>query len=129
MNDTAVPVVIVKSPFSTLPGSATFVEDETMPPECLLIRTDKHEILVNFKTGKSKRTKRPTFEPVPRYGQLLTWQNFVRFVAAGDLTDDDGSGSLATATQVSDINVSPSRLYRDSKPPFDWATHVHWCNR
>lgn len=122
-------IVIIKSPFSTLPGSATFVDDTTMPTECLLIQTHTHEILINFKTGKTKRTKRPTFEPIPNFGRLYVWQDFVRSVLAGDLMDDDGSGSLATATTRSDIGIAPSRICHNSKSPFDWATHVCWCNR
>lgn len=118
---------IFKHEFSTLPGSAPIEIDNSLPTECVLIRTEKYDFLIDFKTGNSKRTKRPTFEPIPSYGDLMTWTKFRKLVKEGAFIDYDGSGSLATATQVSDIDISPSRVRKT--PPYPWVTHVLWCNR
>ena len=120
-------VTIFKNQFSTLPGSADVEIDNSLPTECVLIRTEKYDFLIDFKTGNSKRTKRPTFEPRPSYGDLIPWARFRKLVKEGGIDDDDGSGSLATETQVSDIDISPSRVRKT--PPYPWVTHVHWCNR
>jgi hypothetical protein len=120
-------IQFVKHEFSTLPGDIPIVIDNSLPTECLIVRTKSHDLLINFKTGKSTRTKRPTFEPIPSYGTLMTWPEFVKDVEDGMLDDDDGSGSLATASQVSDIDISTSRAR--STPPFPWVTHVHWCGK
>ena len=43
------------------------------------------------------------------------------------LEDYDGHGDLATATEVSDVGISPSDLSYFVRP--SWATHVCWYNR
>lgn len=122
-------VQFIKSQFSTLPGDIPIVIDDAMPTECMIVRTESHDLLINFKTGETTRTKRPKFEPLPTYGHLYTWDEFVENVRDGMLDDYDGSGALATATQRSDIDISPARARRQKTPPYPWATHVVWFNK
>lgn len=74
--------------------------------------------------------KKPKFEPIPDYGDHMTWEHFAEAVEDGSFIDYDGYGDLATADQCSDITVSPSKLAKGSnwKKPA-WASHVVWYNR
>ena len=82
--------------------------------------------------GADDSKQRAKFEPLPSYGFHMTWKDFVQRIDDGLLSDDDGSGSLATATQVSDIDVQPSdvRIENNRAPQLhNWATHVVWFNK
>lgn len=70
--------------------------------------------------------REPTFSALPAHGTLLSWDEFFDDVQDGMLEDDDGYGHLATATQVSDVDVMPSDLGCFARPA--WATHVCWYN-
>jgi hypothetical protein len=80
---------------------------------------------------KAKRKKKPPkFEPIPDYGDHMTWDDFVGAVRTGGFIDYDGHGNLATATECSDKNIVPSQITRPSgynKP--SWVTHVVWYNK
>lgn len=136
-------IIIVKNPFSTLPTGISIIEDPKLPPHVMILRTENYEVLVDAKNGKLTRRKRLKFEPVPSYGNLMTWADFCESVASGGIDDEDGSGDLATATEISNVSVSPSTIYdklqridadnldiaaAKLQPPHAWATHVHWCN-
>ncbi len=71
--------------------------------------------------------KRPKFSPIPAHGTLLSWDEFLDDVQNGMLEDYDGHGDLATATEVSNVGISPSDLSYFMRP--SWATHVCWYNR
>jgi hypothetical protein len=136
-------VAIVKNPHSTLPGAIPIVEDASVPPHHLILRTDTHDLVVNVKTGKMSKQKRVQFEPLPDYGSHMTWAEFCADVAWGGIDDDDGCGELATATERSNVSIYPGRIKfakiedsadDDARPPtppqlFPWATHVHWCGK
>lgn len=142
MSDTK--VTLTKNPFSSLPGALTVIEDPKLPPHEFVLRTENHEVLVDAKNGTVHKRRRVKFEPVPDYGTLMTWADFCEGVASGGLEDDDGSGDLATATERSNVSISPATVYdrlqridadnldvaaQKLKPPHEWATHVHWCNK
>jgi hypothetical protein len=132
-------VTIVKSSFSSLINDIPIVIDDSVPTHHLIFRTDTHDLTINFRTGKTSKQKRVKFEPLPRYGSHMTWADFCECVASSGFMDDDGSGTLATATELSNMPISPSRITfakvdDDEQPPtppqpFPWATHVHWCNK
>ena len=69
----------------------------------------------------------PEMEPIPDYGDHMTMGKFVRYCKDGGFIDYDGSGNYATATEMSDISVSPSDImsgvYRKD------FTHVVWFNK
>ena len=67
------------------------------------------------------------FEPIPNYGDHMTWQAFLECVESKVFLDYDGHGDLATATQCSNRTISPSQV-KDFKKP-DWCTHVVWYNK
>lgn len=136
-------IVIIKNPFSSLPKALTIIEDPKLQPHEFILRSEDFEVLVDAKNGKLTRRKRLKFEPVPNYGDLMTWADFCESVASGGIDDDDGSGEYATATTVSNVPVSLSSVYdklqaldkdldvaaTKLKPPHAWVTHVHWCNK
>lgn len=78
----------------------------------------------------NKRNKEPKFEPIPDYGDHMTWDDFAESCEDGSFIDYDGDGHLATADKCSNITVLPSMLEDGSnwKKP-DWATHVVWYNK
>jgi hypothetical protein len=66
---------------------------------------------------------------------LILWSDFAKMCFDNSLTDYDGMGNWANATQVQSGNyVNPRWIYpsqivnRLVKKP-DWATHVLWHNR
>lgn len=67
------------------------------------------------------------FEPHNEWGDLMTLQDFLGCVECGAFIDYDGYGELATATTVSNIEISPSEVKRFEFP--EWATHILWYNR
>lgn len=138
-------VTLVKNPHSTLPAALDTVEDASLEPHVFVFRTENHEVIVDAKSGTLHKRRRLKFEPIPSYGTLMTWADFLEGIAVGDLDSEDGEGDYATATEVSNVAVSLDDLYNkihhskstDSadiivqklKPPHAWATHVHWCNK
>lgn len=72
-------------------------------------------------------SKLPPMYPIGDFGDLMEWKDFVKSVKAGDLSDDDGSATLATSSMMSGIDVEPSELHLFKRP--DWATHVVWYNK
>lgn len=68
----------------------------------------------------------PALRPIEG-GHLLTWEQFVESVRAGNFIDYDGFGELATETEVSRAVVKPSTVDRIRRPK--WATHVVWYNK
>lgn len=71
---------------------------------------------------------KPALNPIePKCGDLMTLAEFADCVKSTLFIDYDGFGELATATEVSDITVQPSKFSSMSIPL--WATHVLWHNR
>jgi len=138
-------VTLIKNPHSTLPAALTVVEDPTLEPHVLVLRTENHEVIVDAKLGTLHKRRRVKFEALPSYGDHMTWRRFCKLVAEGGIDDEDGSGTYATATQVSDVDVSMGNLMekifhsksiddaeavaKKFKPPHDWVTHVVWFNK
>jgi len=72
-----------------------------------------------------------TFEPYEDDEVVFTLDNFATQVRDRSLVNSDGFGALATDTQVSDVNVSPSSfmaMLTEGRLPA-WATHVAWFNK
>jgi hypothetical protein len=71
----------------------------------------------------------PKFNPPPDYGDKMTIAHWLDCVACAGFIDYDGSGSLATETEETDISISPSDItFFKVKLP-KWAKHVIWYNR
>jgi hypothetical protein len=62
--------------------------------------------------------------PLDGTGDHLAWDEFAARCRAGTYVDADGFADLATAEEVSEISIAPSRVDTDFRPP--WATHVVW---
>jgi hypothetical protein len=62
--------------------------------------------------------------PLDGIGDHLAWDDFAARCRAGTYADSDGFAELATAEEVSQISIAPSRAEIDFRPP--WATHVVW---
>jgi hypothetical protein len=71
----------------------------------------------------------PVLKPFAKYGDLMTLENFKRDCSEGFFIDYDGSGRLATAKGVSDIEIYPSLLKDKTFVIPSWATHVEWYNK
>jgi hypothetical protein len=65
--------------------------------------------------------------PIEGDDDLFTWEKFAQSARDGYFIDYDGFGELATATQKSEIAISPSEVDAVVRPA--WATHVVWYNR
>lgn len=87
-----------------------------------------YNITLMVKQGYKKK-RQPKFEPIPNYGDHMTFESFKESVESGCLMDDDGHGDLATADGCSNITINPSQLDDDSWKKPDWATHVVWYNK
>lgn len=67
-------------------------------------------------------------EPIPEYGDLMTLGNWRGCVELGLFVDYDGSGYLATATEMyTGIDIYPSQLKIFEFP--EWVTHIVWFNK
>lgn len=62
-------------------------------------------------------------QPIPKYGDLITIEEFKQCVQCGAFIPYDGDGCYATETRMDD----DSNVWMDDAP--DWATHVMWFNR
>jgi hypothetical protein len=65
--------------------------------------------------------------PLPDYGDHMTLEEFTRGVKSGCLTDDDGCGNYASATEISNVNVDMWAIGNDKPDPR--FTHVVWFNK
>jgi hypothetical protein len=137
-------ITLVKNPHSTLPRAFTVIEDPNLPPHVLVLRTENHEVVIDAKSGTLHKRKRVKFEALPDYGDHMTWRRFCELIVEGCINDEDGCGTYATTTQVSNIDLSmdslTSKIFRKGeagadaiakqlKPPHDWVTHVVWFNK
>jgi len=144
----AAKITLVRNPHSTLPAALDVVEDTSLQPHVFVFRTENWEVIVDAKIGTLHKRKRVKFEPLPNYGTHMTWDDFSEMVAGGDIQDDDGSGEYATATQISNLNVSIAQVMKQlpanfaidvdedgnadipkTVPPHEWVTHVVWFNK
>lgn len=71
--------------------------------------------------------KEVIFRDIPKYGDLMPLEEFIDYVEDGGFIDCDGSGELATSTQVSNVDISPSDIGWIEIP--EWVTHVVWYNK
>jgi hypothetical protein len=67
------------------------------------------------------------FEPIPIYGDLLTWESFVDCVDTGLFIDYDGYGHYSTEDKMSNKRIYPSDL--KTGHILHGFTHVVWFNR
>ncbi len=78
--------------------------------------------------------------PLPDYGDLFTFEEFVKHCDDGGFIDYDGTGRFATAegetsirVRPSDITIKPSDLFESGEPGrFRFQatfSHVMWYNR
>jgi hypothetical protein len=67
-----------------------------------------------------------TMAALPNYGSHMTVEQFVEHVKTGWLTNYDGFGYYASATQESNIQVVPSDVAFGLDKRF---THVVWYNK
>lgn len=66
-------------------------------------------------------------EPIPKYGDLMTLQEFIECCECGGFIDYDGSGNYSTATEMSDKEVVPSDI---TNGIIDYSySHVVWFNK
>jgi hypothetical protein len=65
-----------------------------------------------------------SLRPLDGVGDHLAWDAFAARCRAGTYADVDGFAELATAEEVSEISIAPSRVDIDFRPP--WVTHVVW---
>ena len=66
-------------------------------------------------------------KPFPKYGDLMTLEEFISDVQSGCLIDYDGHGRYATAKGITDIIVRPSDVLNMMYSKC--FTHVMWFNR
>lgn len=66
-------------------------------------------------------------EPIPSYGDLMLLEDFIEDCKCGGLIDDDGTGYYATATEMSNEEVSPCEV-ADGIVDRSF-THVVWFNK
>lgn len=66
------------------------------------------------------------WEPIPEYGDHMTVEEFRISIECGLFIDWDGHGYYATATEMSNVVVSPSTFAETHKPEY---THVVWFNK
>ncbi len=67
------------------------------------------------------------FEPIPKYGSLMTIEQWLDCVKCGGFIDYDGFGNYAFKEKMSDKEVRPSDV---KKGKIDKTfTHVVWFNR
>lgn len=64
-------------------------------------------------------------EPLPKYGDHMTIQEFLESVECGAFIPDDGDGSWATEGSYE----MGSSVWSDLNNPPAWATHVVWFNK
>lgn len=69
-----------------------------------------------------------TFKPIPKYGDHMTLEKFKEHCSCGGFIDYDGHGDLATSSQISNKEISPSDVARGYAFP-EWCTHIVWFNR
>ena len=67
-------------------------------------------------------------DPLPGYGDLMTWETWFRRTECRAFIDYDGFGYFATERSYDcRKEVYPSQAKTTEKP--DWATHILWLNR
>ena len=67
-------------------------------------------------------------KPLPKYGDLLTINEFQEDVESGSFIDYDGQGDLVKDGMLSDIVIYPSTMDLTLLEHPE-ATHVMWYNR
>ena len=71
----------------------------------------------------------PEMNPLPDYGDLMTWEDFESTCKGGAFIDTDGSGYMAIEHAESTIPIRPSQIVREANCRPKWATHVMWYNK
>lgn len=79
--------------------------------------------------GNGSLVPEPKLEPIDPDDAHMTWEDFLDSCESGSFIDYDGFGELATATHVSEIQVSPSSALRSTYKRPAWSTHVVWYNK
>jgi hypothetical protein len=87
------------------------------------------ELVITANWDESTKSKPSSSEPHPKYGDLMTVEDWVACVESGGFIDYDGNGDLATATENFNVPIHPSDITRLKLKIPSWATHVIWFNR
>lgn len=69
------------------------------------------------------------FEPIPDYGDVMTFSEWIAAVREGVFVDDDGVGYWATDSAMSREEAVPSQLGSPEIAAPAWATRVVWFNK
>ena len=78
----------------------------------------------------TKKTKRQGMKSIEEPLNNMPLNLWLSAVTNKCITDEDGTGLLATETEVSSIQIKPSDLYNYKVYGFpDWATHIYWCDK
>jgi hypothetical protein len=100
---------------------------KNMPWDKYLKTVEPHTKAYDKALNEYRMIVTPEMESIPDYGDHMTMETFVNCCKDGGFINYDGSGNYATATEMSDISVSPSDImsgvYRKD------FTHVVWFNR
>jgi hypothetical protein len=68
-------------------------------------------------------------KPLPDYGEHMTREEFLGAVETNFFFDYDGDGQYATATEMSDVRIWPSKVRTDGSGWDERFTHIVWFNR
>jgi hypothetical protein len=76
-----------------------------------------------------KDTLHDVLEPIPDYGDLIAFEDFLACVERGTILDCDGSGywSLETKYYVNEDIACIPKWLRENRP--EGVTHVLWFNK
>lgn len=67
--------------------------------------------------------------PIPKYGHVMTINDFKEAVDDGMFTDYDGHGYASNGKHESEYLIMPSRVDFLPKEVKEQATHVVWYNK
>ena len=115
--------IVKKVPKKVLEGSANdYLENQIDDTIKSLAGTIERNWTARVKEFKAR-------EKLPKYGDHMLVVEWIACVENGGFIDYDGHGSLATDTEISDIEIHPSDVSALKLKLPSWATHVMWFNR
>jgi hypothetical protein len=71
--------------------------------------------------------RKPSFKPIPEYGDMIELEEFIDLCEQGSFVDSDGFGYYATTNGMSDKYAVPSEI-KSGNIQKEW-THVCWFNK
>lgn len=78
---------------------------------------------------KLKKMEKIEYTDIPKYGDLMTLEEFIDNVECGGFIDYDGWGKYATSDKMSNKTIRPSNVKSNRLLTNDEFTHVVWFNR